>query len=188
MKKFFTGIILFIITVNGNMIFAQQADVPYLSDDDIAAIEITLPDDVPEIRHDSISEIPRDSVPEIAVATADGVKNNEISRLNTSDIIYHLLILDRKACQLNADINDADNFNFIYKFKHGADGYLIAIYTSSPEGPVFPQLPDRSRIIVNMTTVRPNTIKEYINSDAFRRFVKTPEIISGIQKAVNSIK
>jgi hypothetical protein len=178
MKKFYLGAVIVIIFLSNNVIFAQDDDVPYLSDDDIAAIEMSLPDDVPEVLQNRSAEV--------AVETNVNNEGNEISRLNTSQKIYHLLILDRASCPLNSDISGINDAEILYKYKHGANGYLIAIYTSPQDGPLFPQLPNRSRILVNLITVRENTIKEYINSSAFRRFVTSPMILSEIQEVLDT--
>jgi hypothetical protein len=162
--------------LSNNIIFAQDDDLPYLSDDDIAAIEIVLPDDIPDILQESVQEV--------VVEENVNIERNEISRLNSSQTIYHLLILDRTYCPLNADIGDINSIRVLYKFRHGTNGYLIAIYISPKEGPVFPQLPDKSRILVDLITVRKNTIKEYINSSSFRRFVTSRRILLQIQKVL----
>ena len=175
-KTFLCVIVILFIVLYNNILFADDDDVPYLSDADIAAIEMVLSDDIPE----NLQEHAKEVATEVNTNTAQ----NEISRLNTSQTIYHLLILDRIYCAPNSDITDLDGIRILYKYKHGSDGYLIAIYTSPLEGPIFPQLPDRSRILVELMTVRINTIKEYINSSAFRRFVTSQRILSQIQEAL----
>jgi hypothetical protein len=178
MRMIFWGIVVCFLFLSNDIIFAQEDDdLPYLSDDDIAAIEMTLSFDVPEIRQDDTLEI--------ATETKDSTGNNEISRLNTSQKIYHLLILDRTFCP-NSDISGIQNTEVLYKYKHGKNGYLIAVYMSPQEGPVFPQLPAKSHMLVNLTTVRKNTIKEYINSSAFRKFVTNQKILSEIQGALGT--
>jgi hypothetical protein len=159
--------------LSNNIIFAQENDdVPYLSDEDIAAIELTLPDDIPDNLRAEENEINNEV--------------NEISRLNTSFSLYHLLILDRTRCRLNSDIGDLKGIDVLYKFKHGTNGYIIAVYKTPQKGPVFPQLPDKSRILVDLITARKVTIKEYINSSAFRRFVKNSRVFSDLQKIMES--
>jgi len=168
-----------IITIlNGNIIFAQEDDVPYLSDEDIAAIEMVLPDDIPAILQENAGEI--------AIVTNENIEGNEISRINVSQRIYHLLILDRIQCSLNSDISDINSMEILYKFKHGTNGYLIAIYMSPQGGPVFPKLPDKSRILVNLMTARKNSIKEYVDSSAFRKFITSRRIISQIQAVLKT--
>jgi hypothetical protein len=177
MKKLAVIISFCMIILNNNAISAQEEDdVPYLTDDDIASIEITLPEDIPVF------------VPEIASrGTKEAGKEtvlNEITRLNTSQTIYHLLILDRTYCPLNSDISDTNNISILYKLKHGKNGYLIAIYMSSRAGPVFPVLPNESYILVNLMTSRKATIEEYVNSSAFRRFVTSRRILTQIQNVL----
>jgi len=178
MKKTFVCVIaLLIIVINNNILFADDDDnIPYLSDADIAAIEMVLSDDIPE----NLQERTRVAAVEVNVNN----DQNEISRLNTSQTIYHLLILDRTYCSLNSDIGDLDGIRILYKFLHGSNGYLIAVYASPREGPIFPQLPDRSVILVELMTARINTIREYINSSAFRRFVTNRRVLSTIQGAL----
>jgi len=175
MKNNFLLLTVFSIALCGTSIFAQNYDdVPYLSEEDIAAIEMVLPDDIPQ----EFKESPK------AAAEEKTTKENEISRLNSSLPVYHLLVLDRTYSALNSDISDTGNITVLYKYKHGRNGYLITILRSQAAGPVFPQLPARSRIIVNMITVRKNTIKDYISSSAFRRFVTNRKIIADMQKVL----
>jgi hypothetical protein len=178
MKSFIFTSVIFIFILGGNAIFAQDDDVPYLSEEDIAAIEMTLPDDVPAI----LQEIASDA----AAEAKENIEVNEISRINSSQRIYHLLILDRTYSSVNSDISGIDNSEVLYKFRHGTNGYLIAIYTSPQGGPVFPQFPDRSRILVELMSVRKSTIKDYVNSSAFRRFVTNRIIINQIQRVLDS--
>jgi len=188
MKKFFVLFaVLVLIPITG--IFAQEAgderpyiaeeddERPYLTEEDIDAIEIVLPFDAPETLGDDeeIAEAPEEAPPdaseeETAVATTEA-EPNEISRLNASQPIFHLLILDRTYSPRNSDISGTDNINVLYKFKHGVDGYLIAIYKTSGAGPVFPVLPSKSRIVVNLMSVQKSIIRDYVNSSAFRKLV-----------------
>jgi hypothetical protein len=178
MKNVFCLFAVFAIILGNNALFAEDDDVPYLSDEDIAALEMILPDDTPDVL--------REDAQEVAVEAEGTVERNEISRLNTPRTIYHLLILDRTRCPSNADIGDMHSSRFLYKFKHGSNGYLIAVYASPEEGPVFPQLPDRSNILVDLLTTRKSTIREYINSSSFRRFVTSRRILLQIQRALDA--
>jgi hypothetical protein len=171
MKRFSAVLFGVLVVVLGHHpAFAQEEDdVPYLSDEDIAAIEMVLPDDVPESVRSSID-----------------LAANEISRLNVYQPLYHLLVLDRSRCALGSDIGGIDPGSFLYKLKHKGNGYLIAIYIVPENGPVFPVLPANSRIILDLMTNRPNTIKEYVNSSAFRRFVTSRTILSQIQDVLGA--
>ncbi|MDR3200890.1 MAG: hypothetical protein LBT68_05470 [Spirochaetales bacterium] len=165
--KRFGAILIFLVIVSGHHpAFAQEDDdVPYLSDEDIAAIEMVLPDDVPEpVR-----------------LSAELEKTNEKSRLNVRQPLYHLLILDRSRCARDSDIGGTASGSLLYKLKHKRNGYLIAIYMAPKDGPVFPVLPANSRIILDLMTNRPNTIKEYVNSSAFRKFVTSRTILAQIR-------
>jgi hypothetical protein len=185
MKRAFYFFVVFVMILNNSIIFAQDEDSlydslylsydsPYLSDDDIAAMEIVLPDDMPDILQENVQK-----------TAVEEAKGNEISRINTSQTIYHLLILDRISCSSNADISGIDTIEVLYKYKHGTNGYLIAIYTSPKEGPVFSQLPDRSHVLVDLITVRKSIINDYINSSLFRRFVTNRRILSQIQNVLD---
>jgi hypothetical protein len=175
MKKTFGLItVLTLLALDSAIIFAQEDqgdDVPYLSEDDIAAVEITLTEDIPA---DILTESPR----ELAAEPEQKERENEMPRLNTSHSLYHLLILDRKYCPPNSDISGINTNLILYTFKHGKNGYLIAVYKSPIEGPVFPLFPNRSRILVDLVTARKKTITEYINSSAFRVFVTNRKIVS----------
>jgi len=109
---------------------------------------------------------------------------NEISRVNTSLPLYHLLVLDRSRSARNSDISDMDNASVLYKYRHGTNGYLVVLYRSPMTGPVFPQFPDGSRIVVNMSTVVPQTLRDYIGSSAFRRFVSNRTVLAQMRDAL----
>jgi len=195
MKKFFVLFAVLVFILNTTGIFAQEAgddrpyvseeedERPYLTDEDIEAIEMVLPFDEPETlgEDQQIAEAPEDEpqneeneteeTEETEEAVATEGEANEISRLNASQPIYHLLILDRTYAPRNSDIDGTDNIQVLYKFLHGTDGYLIAIYKTSEDGPVFPVLPPKSRIVVNLMSVQKSMIRDYVNSSAFRRLV-----------------
>jgi hypothetical protein len=159
-----------------DVIFAQDnSNVPFLLESDIVAIESVLPEDTFFESQES---------PTVDTEDKPG---NEMPRLNTSLPIYHLLVLDR-AHSPNSDISDVGSMRVLYTYRHGRDGYLIALYVSSVDGPVFPQLPARSRIVLNLSTTRPDTIREYINSSAFRRFVTARAILTRLQEALREAK
>jgi len=145
---------------------------PYLSEADIIALETILP-------QDSSFEYKEEST----LASGVNKAENEMPRLNTSQPIYHLLVIDRVKCP-NSDISDVGSIKVLYKYKHGRNGYLIVLYVSPAGGPVFPRLPARSRVILNLSTARPNTIGEYINSNAFKRFVTKQTILRQLQEAL----
>jgi hypothetical protein len=75
----------------------------------------------------------------------------------------------------------------LYKFKHGKNGYLIALYTSQ-EGLLIPAIPDKSRVVLNTTATQKNVLREFINSALFRRFVSNRTVLSQLQKALEGIK
>ena len=153
-------------------VFAQNSDnVPYLSAEDIAAIEMVLPDDYPVSR------------PEPKAPPVQEIKN-EITRLNATQPVYHLLILDRARSPLDSDISDLGSIRVLYKYKHGRNGYLIALYVSTVNGPIFPQLPRNSRVVLDMVTVTKNTIKDYINSTAFRKYVTNRTVQTALLNAL----
>ena len=178
MKKAVVLFSIFIILSGYNMLFAQddQADqydevIPFLSEAEIVALETVLPEDASfEYKEEPTS-------------SAVGKTGNEMPRLNTSQPVYHLLVLDRVRCP-NSDISDVGSIKVLYKYKHGRNGYLIALYVSPTGGPVYPKLPARSRIVLNLTSARQNTIGEYIDSDAFKRFVTKPAVLRQLQTAL----
>jgi hypothetical protein len=71
--------------------------------------------------------------------------------------------------------------NLLYKFLHNRNGYLIAVYTSPMEGPIFPVMPDKSRVLVDMMTTDKAFIRDYVNSSAFKRFVNDRQVLSRLQ-------
>ena len=186
MKKVFFLFASFVFMISGGVFAEEYNDgdvlneaeyedddnIPYLDDDDIAAIEMILPEDVPD-------EYPKT----VAEEEPGNVEENEMPRLNTSQRLYHLLILDRVRSP-NSDIAGLENMEVLYKYRHGRDGYLIAVYVSSGEGPVFPVLPANSSVLVDLMSVRRATLREYVNSAAFRRFVTSSRITSDIQRVL----
>jgi len=171
MKKAVVLFSICFIFTGYNILFAQDdGDVPFLTEADIIAIETILPEDTSF------------EYKEEPTLSAGGNKTeNEMPRLNTSQPVYHLLVLDRVFAP-NSDISDAGRV--LYKYRHGRNGYLIALYVSPADGPVFPQLPARSRIVLNLSTARTDTIGEYINSNAFRRFVTNRTILANLREAL----
>jgi len=188
MKKAFWTTAIFLMIFCNSAVVAQdddEDDIPYLTDEDVAALENTEwdtgalePLDMAELEtgffHDT-------TVDNEAITS-------EMPRLNASQSVYHLLILDRLHSPLNSDISDTGNISILYKYKHGRNGYLVALYKSSAEGPVFPQLPDKSRVMANLASVRVNTIREYIHSRAFKRFVTNRRVFSEIDAVLRGEK
>jgi hypothetical protein len=164
---FFTAVLIILGRFG---LFTQETDnVPYLSDEDILSLEIILPDDVPN------QTVLAETEP------GDGkINRNEISRLNPSKSLYHLIILDRTSCASDSDISGIDESAVLYKFKHLEKGYLIVLYKTPNEGPVFPIFPENSYIIIDLMTNRINTIGEYVNSAAFNKFVTSRGILEEI--------
>jgi len=172
MKKAFILFSIYFILTGNKILFAQNGDDPYLSDSDIAALETILSED------SSFKYIE-----EPTLAAGANKTENEMPRLSTTQPVYHLLVIDRVKCP-NSDISDVGKIKVLYKYKHGRNGYLIALYVSPAGGPVFPRLPARSRIILNLSTTRSATIREYINSNAFKKFVTKRTIIRRLQEAL----
>jgi len=163
--------VCFIFMVKG-MIFAQDdGSVPYFSDNDIIAIETVIPEE-------KLFELQENQTLPSELKTV-----NEMNRLNASHPIYHLLVLDRVYCP-DSDISDTGSMQILYKYRHGRNGYLVLLYVPPADGPVFPQLPARSRIILNLLTVSPNIMSVYINSSVFRRYVSSPAILTQLQEAL----
>jgi len=173
MKKAVVLFSIFIILTGYNILFAQDNDdIPYLSESDIIAIETILPEDASfEYKE------------EPTLSAVEDKTENEMPRLNTTQPIYHLLVLDRVKCP-NSDISDVGGIKVLYKYKHGRNGYLIALYVSLKDGPVFPKLPARSRIVLNMTSARSDTIVRYINSTAFKRYVTNRTVLRRLLEAL----
>ena len=120
---------------------------------------------------------------EIVVETTE---QNEAARLKTIQALYQLLILDRRNCAADSDIIEPENMKLLYKFPHGEKGYLIVVFVSSIDGPVFPIIPDRARIIVNLMTTDIAFLKEYMDSSPFKRFVTNKEAISQLRRVLGN--
>ncbi|MDR2482314.1 MAG: hypothetical protein LBD08_01635 [Treponema sp.] len=176
MKRFTVLAAALMLLCASHGVFAyDEDDIPYLTDEDMAAIEITLPDDVPPgARRTAIR-------PQENLEPGRGILDNEMARLNVSLPLYHLLILDRTYCTMDSDISGIESGNVLYKLRHGRNGYLIALYQVPREGPVFPILPGNALVVLDIMTNRTNTIREYINSNAFKRFVTSRRILAQLQ-------
>ena len=174
-------------------------DIPYLTDEDMAALEyipwdkgvlgnVVLDEtpDTPDMSEDIAFNDTPDMSEDVAFNDTPDIQKivsviiSEMPRLNASRPVYHLLILDRLHSPLNSDISDTGGLSILYKYRHGRNGYLIALYKTAAERPVFPQLPNKSRVMANLMSVRVNTIREYMQSSAFRRFVTSRRILSDI--------
>ena len=184
MKRIFVlfAVIAFVFSF-GNVFAQEEAEddvfeteaAEYLTEDDIRAIETELAEDTPPPYEGELAAVEEET------QIAEVQEGNEMARLNTSQPLYHLLVLDRIYSPLFSDISGLENITVLYKFLHGKDGYLIAVYKNSSEGPVFPQMPNGSRVLVDFVSVWPAAIQDYINSAAFRRFVTNRGILSALQ-------
>jgi hypothetical protein len=183
MKKAFWTAAVLLMLFYSRAVVAQdydEDDIPYLTDEDMAALE-GLEWDMGALENIVFNDTAND-IQEIA----SEVKISEMPRLNASQPIYHLLILDRLYSTLDADISGTDNISVLYKYKHGRNGYLVALYKSAVEGPVFPQLPDKSRVLADLMSVRVDTLREYMRSVTFRRFVTNRRILSGMDAVLRN--
>jgi len=159
-----------------NFLPAQDDDLPYLSEDDIKALELVLPIDVP----DKPGQINQPG------ETAEAIQS-EIGRLNNQRKLYQLIILDRMNCEPDADIGDINKTNILFKFAHSEKGYLLVLYKVPANGPVFPVFPKGSFIILDLMTNRINTIREYVNSKEFRKFITIESVISDLIGALDRL-
>lgn len=159
----------------------EDYDVPYLLDDDITALEASIAEDATDFAWIMEGADDGHDAEERLVYVLD---HNEMPRLGASGRLYHLLILDRRFAAANANIATAEEMEVLYIFRHGARGYLIAVYASPADGPVFPLMPHGSRIMVNLTTTRRATLTEFVNSAAFRRFVTNRAITQDLRNAL----
>ena len=182
MRKIF-ALAIVIVIFSGSTLFAQnydEDDRPYLSEEDIKSIEMMLSYDVPkdivELNkpEETEKEVPLEKVviveKEIIFEKEIQIQN-EIVRLNNSRKKYHLMILDRRYCNPETGIGDINEINILYQFGSLGNGYFLLLYEVPEKGPVFPILPDGSFIILDLMTNRINTIREYVNSDLFLRFI-----------------
>jgi hypothetical protein len=120
---------------------------------------------------------------EIPTVISQQTQTIETTRPKTTQPMYHLLILDRVKCKTNSDISGLQDIKMLYKFKHGKNGYLIAVYVSSGEGQL-PVMPDKSRVLVNLTGSSKAFLRDYTNSSVFRRFVTNRRVISQLREAL----
>jgi hypothetical protein len=150
-------------------------DVIPLPKEDAAPIEAAIGAKAEDVAPIAVAVVGAKAEDRAPIAVTAGVKNE----------LYHLLILDRTYCVLNSDIRTVGDITLLYKWKHGTNGYIIAIYRSSTGGPLFPILPEKSYILANLTTDRKATISEYINSTAFRKFVTIRTVVPQIEATLS---
>jgi hypothetical protein len=148
---------------DATVLILQEEEITYEEEEIIVEIE-DIPAEIPPV-------IPRQT------------QTSETSKSKTTQPMYHLLILDRVKCRSNSDISNLQDIKLLYKFKHGRNGYLIAVYVSSVEGPS-PVMPDKSRVLVNLTGSSKTFLRDYTNSSVFRRFVTNRRVISQLREAL----
>jgi hypothetical protein len=146
-----------------------EEDLPYLSEEDEASIQMALPEDTPE-------NPLQPEEPESPKKTEAPKKQREAQQY-----LYHLLILDRLDCP-SADIAAARDMTVLYSFKHGANGYLIAFYRTPAAGPMLPELPDESRIVLSLSAARTSILKDFVNSNPFRLHITHRAVIAELLK------
>jgi hypothetical protein len=171
--------VLLVFSVNFLPAQNNDDDLPYLSEEDIRALEVVLPDDVPE-RPGQFNQ-PKE--------TAEAIQS-EIGRLNSQrnqKKLYQLIILDRRNCEPNADVSDVNETNILFKFAHLENGYLLVLYEVPGNGPVFPVFPGGSYILLDLMASRINTIREYVNSSLLRRFITIESVISELNRALDKL-
>jgi len=169
MKNTITLFTVFFLLFNINVISAfdeNDDNRPYLTDEDMEALELVLPFDVPVI----VTDDSRTFIEESEAIT----ETNDVSQT-----LYHILVLDRRSSPSNSDINDA-GLSVVYKYQHGENGYLIVLYKSMSRT-VLPVLPIGSRIVANYTSSHRNMIQEYVNSVMFSRHVTHPVVLSQLR-------
>jgi hypothetical protein len=98
--------------------------------------------------------------------------------------LYHLLILDRSHCRLDANLSGMKDIRLFFELRHKKNGYLIALYGTHTDGPMFPILPKGSRILAELVTARKQSVNEYIHSSAFSRFVTSRTILGEMQRVL----
>jgi len=159
MRKYIFALALLSVLQSGAVLLAQEDEEPYLFDEDMDSIELILPEDVPERLREAPEQKP------------------------IAPPVYHLLILDRMACP-SSDIGDPEDISVLYKFRHGANGYLIVAYSSPGGMPAFPALPPGSRIVAHFMSAYRGTMRGYAQSSVFRRHVTNPAVLAGILGAL----
>jgi len=143
----------------------DEDDIPYMTNEDMTALEA--------FRNVNMENFDWD----IGESEAEAVLFSDTPAAPVASV-YHLLLLDRLYSPLNSDISGTDGILILYKYKHGRNGYLIALYKSAAGETVFPQLPDKSHVLADFTSERLNDIREYIRSSEFRMFVTNSRVIS----------
>ncbi|MCL2139120.1 MAG: hypothetical protein FWH41_06270 [Treponema sp.] len=187
MKKFVIVYIFLAFLFNVN-IFAQEIiddNVPYLSEDDIEAVEtIILEGDMLSESEESTDDFSHDKIHEgemgcITIEEDFEIIDDETQEKAVQDI-YHLLVLDRIYSPLYSDMRVASDISVLFRYLHGRDGYLIAVYKYSSGIQAYPELPEGSRVIIDFASVVPGALKQYIETSAFKRFVSSQTIISDL--------
>jgi hypothetical protein len=137
----------------------------------------------PVVRPSPAAIEPQTPEPAAAEISREEINIYETARLKPTQPLYHLLIIDRRNCEENSDISDLQDIKLLYKFPHDKKGYLVVLYVSSTntKGPVFPVMPDKSRILVDLMTTDLAFIRDYTNSSPFKRFVTNKQALSELR-------
>ena len=173
MKKTFIFLTVLLLILFSNL-FAQEdddGDRPYLTDEDISAIEALLPDDV------VIREVytPPPSEPE---------QQQQQQQDHDPDQRYYLVVLDRSRCAPDADIQGLDISNILYKYLHNRNDYLILIYKTSGDEQVNPVYPAGARVSLEFMTSSINPIRNLANSEFIKLYVIQERVLIEIKDAL----
>jgi hypothetical protein len=122
-------------------------------------------------------------IPKMGERTVEITPVEPLQRPVFQPAFYNLLVVDRGHSALNSDIGETDGIKMLYKFKHGNDGYLIAVYTSK-ESLDLPPMPDGSRIIAIWASKHKSEIRGYVHSPVFGNFVTHRQAIPEILRVL----
>ena len=84
---------------------------------------------------------------------------------------------------MDADIGVEGNAMTLFKYKHGRDGYIVAVYASRG-GPASVTLPERSNVLVDMASAQKAVLRQYVNSREFRNHVTHEMVVSQILRVL----
>jgi hypothetical protein len=183
MKKIIFCITVLLVLLIYNAVFAQEDNSPYLSNEDMDALEAVLPFDSLEYLAESpgaVIEAP-DAEHECTGEACENCRQEiKKSEQDTKRPVFHLIILDRIYSPLESDIKAHDKMVILYNFRHDKNGYLIAIYKTQCEESMLPVLPEKSLVIVNFSSVQKSMIQDYVNSGAFKRLITNRAVMAGL--------
>lgn len=159
-----------------DQMYINEDDLPYLTDDDIRAVESALSDDVMIRRIIPPAPVPEEhekTETESASASAQQEYEN-----------YYLVILDRRSCSPNADISGINTANILFKYLHNTNDNLVLVYKAFKTGEMIPVYPYGSRVLFEFMSIDIDPIKKLADSDLIKDLIPQDNVQTALRFAL----